>query len=106
MSLQVVALAAAAVVAGGPVGPSIAHGGAIATQRCAACHAVGEVGASPNGGAPPFRRINLRYNPLSLGQALKRIALKGHYEMPPQSLSDSDLEDLSAYIQTLEAPGR
>jgi mono/diheme cytochrome c family protein len=70
------------------------------------CHAVGQVGDSPNGGAPPFRRVALRYNSISLEQALNRIALKGHYEMRPQNLSASEAEDVAAYIQTLEASGR
>lgn len=106
MGLQIAALAAAAVVSSGPVSPAVAHGGAIAAQRCAICHAVGVVGDSPNSGAPPFRRLNLRYNPIALEQTLKRIATKGHYEMRPQTLSASEADDVAAYIQSLEAPGR
>lgn len=94
------ALAATSALAA-PVDPTAAHGAQIA-QRCAACHAVGLEGASRNNGAPPFRTLRLRYNPLGLQQALKRVGRFGHYEMRPASLSDADMADLAAYIATLE----
>ena len=91
--------------AAAPQSAAVVHGGQIA-QRCAACHAVGAEGPSRNNGAPPFRNLRLRYNPLGLEQALKRVAKFGHYEMRPQQLSDSDMGDLAAYIATMEPPRR
>lgn len=85
------------------VDPAVAHGAQLA-QRCAACHAVGPEGASRNNGAPPFRTLRLRYNPLGLRQALKRMSRFGHYEMKPASLSETDMADIAAYIDTLAPP--
>jgi hypothetical protein len=47
----------------------------------------------------------MRYNPIGLEQALKRISKYGHYQMRPLSLADSDAEDIAAYISSLQ-PGR
>jgi cytochrome c len=101
-------LAAAVGVAGAghaaaPADPAVARGAQIA-QRCAACHSVGAEGASRNGAAPPFRDLRLRYSPLGLEQSLKRVAKFGHFEMRPQQLSGSDMQDLAAYVATLGPP--
>lgn len=100
-----VVFAAALAWAAGPVDPAVSHGAQLA-QRCAACHAVGLEGASRNNGAPPFRSLRLRYNPLGLQQALKRVARFGHYEMKPATLTDTDTADLAAYIASLEPPAK
>lgn len=97
--------AAAPALAAGPADPAVAHGAQLA-QRCAACHAIGLEDRSRNNGAPPFRSLQLRYNPLGLQQALKRVARFGHYEMKPASLTDTDMADLAAYIATLEPPAK
>ncbi|MFC3068361.1 c-type cytochrome [Phenylobacterium soli] len=90
-------------LAAAPPAPAVDHGAEVA-QRCAACHAVGREGASPNNGAPPFRKLTARYNPIGLEKALKRIGRFGHFEMRPQQMSDADMADLAAYIASLEAP--
>jgi cytochrome c len=101
--LSVSVAAAGAGRAAKPADAAVARGAQIA-QRCAACHAVGVAGPSRNNGAPPFRALRLRYNPLGLEQALQRVARFGHYEMRPQQLSDADADDLAAYIATLQRP--
>lgn len=102
-ALFVLGLAAASPARAAPTDPAVAHGAQLA-QRCAACHAVGAEGASRNNGAPAFRTLRLRYNPLGLQQALKRISRFGHYEMKPASLSETDMADIAAYIDTLAPP--
>jgi mono/diheme cytochrome c family protein len=100
MSLSAIVLAAALAAAPTPpLGPD--RGRHVAERDCAACHAVGPQGRSPNGGAPPFRELSLRYNPISLEAALHRLARQGHFEMPRGRVSDADAEDLAAYIGSL-----
>jgi len=77
------------------------RGAQVAARDCASCHAIGPTGASHNGAAPPFRRIAVRYNPISLERALTRIAQQGHFEMPRHAFSETDAADLAAYIQDL-----
>ena len=77
------------------------RGGALAARDCAACHAVALPGASPNGDAPPFRAMRLRFNPISLEWRLERLPETGHPTMPPRLLSRDEAADLVAYIQTL-----
>lgn len=98
-------LAAAVLAAAAPVrAPGIDRGAHVAQRDCALCHAVGPTGRSPNFAAPPFARVRLRYNPISLERALTNISKHGHFEMRPQRISSSDVADLAAYIQSLAPP--
>jgi mono/diheme cytochrome c family protein len=82
---------------------SVDRGRFYALRSCAACHAVGVLGASPNGSAPSFSTIRLRYNALSLPRRLAEISEHGHYEMPPISMTPDEIRDLVAYIETVDA---
>jgi mono/diheme cytochrome c family protein len=81
--------------------PALERGRHVAERDCAACHAVGDSGASANLGAPPFRTIRLRYNTIGLEKRLATIPTRGHETMPPRALSASDVPDLVAYIESL-----
>ncbi len=70
-------------------------------RNCADCHAI-NTGQSPNGGAPAFAIIRLRTNELSLEWRLAQLSRKGHFEMPPRSISDDEIKDVAAYLQTVE----
>lgn len=79
------------------------HGRQVAEMTCAECHAVerGRI-RSKNGHAPTFESIAMTrgMNAMAL-----RVALKtSHREMPNLMLSDSDTDDVIAYIQSLTAP--
>jgi mono/diheme cytochrome c family protein len=71
-------------------------------RSCAGCHAVGSLGESPNGSAPSFPAVRLRYNTLSLERRLAEISKNGHVEMPPIYMSDAEIKDIVAYIETIE----
>ena len=73
-------------------------------RSCAGCHAVGSLGESPNGGAPSFATVRLRHNAISLERRLAQISRNGHVEMPPIYMSDDEIKDIAAYIETLEPP--
>ncbi len=90
---------------------NIARGRETATQDCAACHKVTPAQAQPpavldkDSGlttvALTFASIGLKYagNP----QALRGFIHLPQYPMPAQELSQSDLDNLAAYILSLPA---
>lgn len=80
------------------------RGERIAQRACADCHALGAVGESPAMAAPPFRTIQFRYNAISLSRRMTELAPLEHREMAPLRLDPSEVEDLVAYIQSIEAP--
>lgn len=92
-------IAAPASVSAGDL--ALDRGRHIAERDCAACHAVGSENESPNGAAPTFRAIRLRYNPISLEHRLGPMPRLGHARMPPRTLNAADIPDLVAYIQSL-----
>lgn len=83
----------------------IARGGALATERCADCHAVGRTGASPLAEAPPFRDLHLRYPVEHLAEALAEGIAVGHPAMPQFVLEPHEVEALILYLQSLEGEG-
>jgi mono/diheme cytochrome c family protein len=92
---------AIAVGAGAP-DPALERGRRLAERDCAMCHAVGDAGESPNSGAPTFRTIRLRYNPIALEKRLAPMPARGHATMPPRTLGQADVPELVAYIQSLD----
>lgn len=104
--LVLILLAAPAVATAGenPLPASQARGHALARNVCSACHAVETKGASPNAKAPPFRALAGRHVPLTLQRRLADIAETGHYDMPPINLHADEVQDVVAYINSLEPP--
>ncbi len=82
---------------------SAQRGLALAQQRCAGCHDIGDGGPS-RGAGPSFRDIQLRHNALSLERRLVVIGRDGHYEMPRLSLQASEIEQIAAYMETVTTP--
>jgi mono/diheme cytochrome c family protein len=95
-------LAATAAAAAPKPDPALERGRHLAERDCAMCHAIDTASHSPNPGAPTFRTIRLRYNPIALERRLAPIPMYGHSSMPPRTLSAADVPDLVAYIQSLE----
>lgn len=105
MSAGAVALFLFAAAAASP-SPAADAGARLAATRCAACHAVGHAGASPNLAATPFRDIRVRYNPIGLERELAKIAKQGHFEMRPQAIDAAQASNLVAYIESLGPASR
>ncbi len=70
--------------------------------NCARCHAVGRVGDSPLPIAPPFRTLHTRYPVENLAEALAEGIMTGHPTMPEFRLDPDQIDNLIAYLKTLE----
>jgi mono/diheme cytochrome c family protein len=67
--------------------------------NCAHCHAIDKTSESPLANAPPFRTLHLKY-PVS---DLQRPLAQGiHPSMPKFQLEARQVEDIMAYLETLE----
>jgi mono/diheme cytochrome c family protein len=60
------------------------------------------VGTSPLQVAPPFRELHLRYNVEDLAESLGEGILVGHPSMPVFRFDPDQIENLIAYLKTLE----
>ena len=88
--------------------PAFAQGNPQVGQRlveanCARCHAVGRTGDSPLPIAPPFRTLHTRYPVENLAEALAEGIVTGHSTMPEFRLDPDQIDNLIAYLQTLES---
>src|SRR5450631_4046398 len=81
---------------------SPALGEKLAQEWCAKCHAIGRIGASPLQVAPPFRELHLRYNVEDLTESLAEGIITGHSSMPVFRFDPDQIENLIAYLKTLE----
>lgn len=111
--LLTIALSVTVGAAGGPAAaekrsadPAVERGHDLAMRRCAECHAIGYGRESPDGDAPRFVDLRMRYNLLSLEKHLAGIPWGEHAGMPPVGLTEGDRADLSAYIESLRSPHR
>jgi cytochrome c len=88
--------------------PSRAEGGdpnlglALAQEWCAKCHSVGFYGPSPLTEAPPFRELHKRYDVEDLAESLAEGILVGHPTMPAFRFDPDQIDNLIAYLKTLE----
>lgn len=82
----------------------VQRGKALVEQNCARCHAVGKTGDSPNPLSPTFREIVQRYDPDELQEALAEGIVTGHDNMPEFELKPPQINDLIAYLKSLEPP--
>ena len=103
MKLLPILVTAAAALLGVTSGhaANVKRGGTIAEQRCAACHAIGPRGASPNIKAPTFRRIANQWPVEQLQEAFAEGIMTGHGPMPEFTFSPDDIDDLLAYLGKL-----
>ena len=74
----------------------------LAEANCSRCHAVGRTGDSPLPIAPPFRTLHTRYPVESLAEALAEGIVTGHPSMPEFRLEPDQIDNLIAYLKTLE----
>jgi mono/diheme cytochrome c family protein len=71
-------------------------------RNCAACHAVGRNGESPQKLAPPFRTLGQRYPIESLEEALGEGIMSGHPEMPEFTFDANDVGAIIAYLKSIQ----
>lgn len=81
----------------------ISDGRDIAEAQCAACHAVGPYGDSPNAAAPPLRRVLSRYNADVLEQELIEGIQVAH-PMPEFQFNPQGVDALIAYLRAIREP--
>lgn len=74
----------------------------IAEQNCARCHAIGRTGDSALKEAPPFRDVIKRYPVSDLAEALAEGIVVGHEAMPEFAFTPEKIEDLLAYLDSLD----
>ena len=83
----------------------IERGLALAETKCSPCHATGPVGKSVNPNAPPFRTLMQVYRVAEMEQALEKAikeALRAPHSNPPFELRQAEIDDLIAYLKSLE----
>lgn len=83
--------------------PSIERGAEVAQSRCASCHGVALEAVSPSRDAPLFRVLSRLYSAQDLQRKLGDISQNGHFEMPAVTIREDEIEDVSAYIASLDA---
>jgi mono/diheme cytochrome c family protein len=74
----------------------------LAQEWCAKCHAIGPFGASPLEIAPPFRELHLRYGVEDLAESFAEGIMVGHPTMPVFRFDPDQIQNLIAYLKTLE----
>ena len=85
------------------VEPRVQRGRVFAQTNCAQCHAIGRTGESPLKVAPPFRTLHERYPIEHLAEAFSEGIVTGHPSMPQFQLDVAQINDLLAYLKSLEA---
>lgn len=99
-------LVAASLIASPALAETAAQeGAALVKQHCAACHATGSSGDSPNAKAPPLREIARKYQPEDLEEAFAEGVMVSHQatDMPPFTFDPPQIESLTAYLHSLRA---
>lgn len=79
----------------------ISDGRDIAEAHCAACHAVGTYGESPNPAAPPLRTVFGRLNPAALEDDLIN-GIKVAHPMPDFQFNPQGVDVLLAYLRSIQ----
>ncbi len=108
MRSSAIAMAALAALALYPMSvsaqTSLTAGHRLAAQQCGVCHAVDQADQSPNPKSPRFRDLGARYPFDGLRDALTEGMIVGHAQMPVLSLTRVEIDDLIAYLKTLQKP--
>ena len=80
----------------------VQRGFTFAQTICSQCHAIGRVGESPIPEAPPFRTLHTRYPVEDLAEAFAEGITTGHPSMPQFQLDPAQINDLLAYLQSIQ----
>jgi cytochrome c len=79
--------------------PSERRGLRFVMMNCARCHAIDKSSDSPLAAAPPFRTLHLKY---PIADLQRPLAQGVHPIMPRFELNAGQVEDIMAYLKTLE----
>lgn len=82
--------------------PAAQRGLTFVRVHCAQCHSIDQVSDSPLTIAPPFRTLHLRYPIESLRRPLSEGISARHPTMPQFRLDPDQLEDVLAYLKSLQ----
>lgn len=77
-------------------------GRTLAVEKCGGCHGIAPGDLSPNPDAPPFKAVVQLYPPETLEEALAEGIMVGHDDMPAFEFTPDQVEQLVAYLKTLE----
>jgi len=80
----------------------IQRGRMFVQTHCAMCHAVGRFGESPLPEAPSFRTLQRRYPLEDLAESLAEGITTGHPSMPEFQLDVAQINDVIAYLQSIQ----
>jgi len=80
----------------------IAHGKRLVSENCGACHAVGLDDVSTHKDALPFRKLSEFYPVEALEEAFAEGIESGHPDMPVFDVDIIDLQDILAYIGSIQ----
>ena len=83
---------------------AVTRGQAFVTTACAGCHAIGRDDTSPLAAAPPLRDIAARRDPESLADGFAEGLVTSHPAMPDYVFRASEIDDLMAWLETLNQP--
>lgn len=81
---------------------SIEDGYLVAQRECSGCHAIGMKGDSPRSDAPVFRHLLTRYHSTTLETELVEGIKLGHPDMPRFQLNPTAVDDLIAYLKSIQ----
>ena len=82
--------------------PPAQRGFVFVKTNCSLCHAIGAYGGSPLPLAPPFRTLHEKYPVENLREALAEGIVTGHPNMPAFELDPGQINDVIAYLKSLE----
>lgn len=100
------AFAAFTVIAGLGTAAQAGVGQALAKQKCASCHAIGEDDSSPNPNAPPFRSLHRRYPVDALREAFLKGLEVGHRDMPTFILTPQEITNIISFLRDFDPCGK
>ena len=78
------------------------EGRRLAEINCSTCHAIGAGGEGRHPSAPPFRTLTQDYPINALEEAFAEGVLVGHRDMPEFSLEPAQIDDLVAYLNSIQ----
>lgn len=82
--------------------PAAQRGLIFVRTNCARCHSIDKVSPSPLNVAPPMRTLHERYPVESLQESLAEGIVTGHPSMPQFQLDPGQVDDVIAYLKSLE----
>ncbi|MCW5771539.1 MAG: cytochrome c [Rhodospirillaceae bacterium] len=80
--------------------PDPARGRAVAERSCAKCHAIAPGRTGPEPAIPSF--MQMARDPDHTRASLRQMIELPHHEMPAQSLTRAEIDDVVAYILSLK----